>query len=149
MKWHFYVSQPTFCFTKTQWPSQSINPDFSPLDHRDVAWKIPMQNNSAFWHQQHCYYPLKVFFYAIVGPHRSHLLMKAGNNLSGTRFEDFVMCMKSMELGQAQTKQEGTYAHADTHIAHLHMHTPHTQLYTLTVEKFVQYSGPISLPTDA
>ena len=147
MKWCFYVSQSTFCFTKTQWSFQSINPGFSPLDHRDVAWEIPMQNNSAFWHQQHCYYPLKVFFYTIVGPHRSHLLMKAGNNILGTRPADFVMCIKSMELGQAHTKQEGTYARADTHIARRHTHAPHTQLYTLTAESFVRYSRATSLPT--
>ena len=61
------------------------------------------------------------------------------------------MCMKPTELGQVHTKQEGIYAHADTHIAqlHTHTHTHHTQLYTLTMERFVQYRGAIGLPTDA
>lgn len=49
--------------------------------------------------------------------------MKAGNNMSRTRFADFVMCVKPTELGQVHTKQEGIYTHADTHIAHLHTHT--------------------------
>lgn len=126
MKWHFYVLQPTFCFIKTQWSPQSINPDFSSADHRDVAWEIPSKNNSAFWHHQHCYYCLKVLFCAIVGPHRSYWLMKAGNNMSGTRFTDFVTCVKSVGLGQAYTKQKRTDTHEDKHIAHLHTHHTHS-----------------------
>lgn len=122
MKWCFYVSQPTFCFTKTQWSSQSINPDFSLSNHNDVAWEIPMQSHTTFWHPQHCYCSLKILFYATVGPHISHLLMKVGN-MSDAIWADFVLCMKSMELGQAHTKQERTYAHADTHIAHTYTHT--------------------------
>lgn len=39
MKWHFHMSQPTLCLTKTQWSSLRINPDFSSLYQRDVAWE--------------------------------------------------------------------------------------------------------------
>lgn len=40
MKWHFHMSQPTLCLTKTQRSSLRINPDFSSLYQRDVAWEI-------------------------------------------------------------------------------------------------------------
>lgn len=123
MKWCFYVSQPTICFIKTQRSSQSVNPDYlSPLDHRDVAWEIPVQNNSVFWHQQHRYCSLKALFYAMVRPHRLYLLMKAGNNMSGTRFADFVMCIKSMDYAR----------HTQTEKGHIHTQTPTLHIYTHT-----------------
>lgn len=120
------VTAHILLYQNTVVPSISINPDFSPADHRDVAWEIPSKNNSAFWHHQHCYYRLKVFFYAMVGPHRSHWLMKAGNNMSGTTFTDFIMCVKPVELGQAHTKREKTDTSEDNHTAHLHTHQTHS-----------------------
>lgn len=66
--------------------------------------------------------------------------------MSGTRFADFVMCIKSMDYARHTQTKKG---HIHTQTPTLHIYTPPPELYILTVERFVQYSGAIGLPTDA
>lgn len=68
--------------------------------------------------------------------------------MSGSRFADDVIHMKSAELGQARIKQEWAYSHRETHTAHLHVHTLHTQMHTITEERSGQYRGAFSLSAD-
>lgn len=72
-------------------------------------------------------------------PHRLHLLMEAGNHVGDCICDD-VRCMKSVELGQANTKQSHTPIETST------LHTAHTAAFF--VERYGQHKGAISLLTN-